>query len=103
MLGGFLLLAIVVASLLHMLGLTEQAKRIGGGVFVLAVLAPLLAQCAAGADRYVSGPGLGIGSLVLVIVVGVAGFKRFVDHRRELHHWVGQHPTSLKQRVEDDL
>jgi uncharacterized membrane protein YccC len=103
-LGGLLAIALVLAGLLVMFGATTWAKQIVVGVVLCAVfmpalcgvLAPLLAP-----NTIVT--GVVVGAAVVALSVGIAGFRRYLSHRRALHRWWGATPQSLKQRVERDL
>ena len=103
MFGGLLLLTIVVTALALMIGRIELARTMGTAVFLVAVLAPLLTHCTTTVHQAL--PALHPTALVVVILAAslLRGFKKFIDHRRAAHHWVGEPPSSLKQRVEDDL
>lgn len=103
MLGGFLAIALVTAGLLHMLGSTDLAKRIGVTVLVLALLAPCFMQMLSAASHKVDGRIVGLIALVAFGALALAGWIRFVNRRRAMRHWWREPPSSLKQRVEDDL
>ena len=103
MLGGILLIALVAAALLYMLGMADVAKRIGVAVLGLAILAPVLAQLLLATVQRIDGRLIGVIFLGASLAVFVAGWIRFVNHRRHLHHWWGETPTSSKNRVEEDL
>lgn len=100
MLGGILLSAGVIAGLLFMVGLTDLAKRIAVVIILIAVVVPCLTPFLTGAVRQIDTRGLMWVVVVVLVAVFVAGYKNFTDHRRELHHWFGEGPTSLKHRVE---
>ena len=103
MLGGILLIAMVVAALLVMLGLTDLAKGIAVVVMLIAVVVPCLAPLLIGVARQIDTRGLVLIVVVVLVAIFVAGYKRHLDHRRELHHWWSDGPTSLKHRVEEDV
>lgn len=103
MFGGLLLVAIVVAAFALMLGRVDLARTIGAATVCVAVLAPLLTNCGAWVSPALPSffPKAFVAGLLMVSLVG--GYKKFVDHRRGLHHWFGEPRSSIKNQVEDDL
>lgn len=104
MLGGLLAIALVLAGLLVMFGATTWAKQIVVGVVLCAVCLPALCGVFA---PLLTPNALVVGGVVAAAVaagaVGITGFRRYLNHRREVHRWWGRAPQSLKQRVERDL
>lgn len=103
MFGGLLLLAIVVAALALMIGRIDLARNLGSTVFLMAIVAPLLHRCTVTVGQAVPSYYPTAAVVALISVGLILGFKKFVDHRREVHHWVGEPRSSIKLRVEDDL
>lgn len=102
MFGGLLLCAFVVAALLYMMGMTDFAQRLGKAAVILAVVVPLARQCLSGSGELRVEKWLVVGLGAVVLAAFALGYKRWVDHRRAVHHWLGEKPRSLKQRLEDD-
>jgi amino acid permease len=103
MFGLVLSIALLGAALLYMVGITDLAKRIIVTVLLLAFFAPCLMQLLRAAGREVDGRLVGVIALVVFVALAIAGWIRFVNHRRALHRWWREPPSSLKQRLEDDL
>lgn len=104
MLGGLLACGLVLVGLLVMVGATSWARNLALGVVLCAVLVPAFAALLAPLlSRSTIVTGVLVGAVALALASGIAGFRRYLNHRRELHHWWGEKPHSLKQRVERDL
>ena len=103
MLGPFIVLAIALSGILFAVGATGLAKRILVGGILLALLVPI-ALCALGGatSSLPFEAAVTPAALILLGLALVAGLVRFVNHRRQLHHWIGDERTSQKRRVEGE-